>query len=186
MDMKNGLVKVSTLIPDAPIEIWYATDQNFTGRAVYPPHAELYLVRGAAERLKKVQKRLKRQHLGLKLFDGYRPLAIQKKFWELVPDPRYVADPKVGSKHNRGAAIDLTLVDQLGRELPMPSAFDEFTERAHRDFTNCPAEERRNRQILEEAMVAEGFLPFPTEWWHFDDPDWASYPILDLSFEELL
>jgi len=114
---------------------------------------------------------------------------VQRKFWELVPDPRYVGDPAVGSKHSRGAAIDVTLIDSLGRELPMPSAFDDFSERAHRGFTGCEWDLLNNREILQTAMEEGGFLidrVNDTEWWHFEDPEWARYPLLDIPFEVLL
>jgi len=106
--------------------------------------------------------------------------------WELVPDSRYVADPRKGSRHNRGAAVDVTLVDSSGNELLMPTAFDDFTERASRSSPDAPPEALRHRALLEQAMSSEGFLPLPSEWWHFDDPEWQKYPLLDVPFEELL
>ncbi|MDE3046002.1 MAG: M15 family metallopeptidase [Verrucomicrobiota bacterium] len=172
-------------IPGLVIDLVYATPHNFTGKTVYPASAKAYLQKGSAKRLQRVQAALQKRGIGLKILDAYRPLSAQKKFWELVPDPRFVADPAQGSRHNRGAAVDLTLVDREGRELPMPSAFDEFTERAHRQFAGGSPEELANRTQLEEAMAREGFLLYPDEWWHFDDPEWERYPVLDLSFEEL-
>ncbi|MGZ3442427.1 MAG: M15 family metallopeptidase, partial [Polyangia bacterium] len=99
--------------------------------------------------------------------------------WRLVPDERYVSDPAKGSRHNRGAAVDVTLADERGRPLPMPSAYDEFTERAHRDYAGGSDGERANRALLDEVMTRHGFVGLPTEWWHFDAADWQSYPILD-------
>lgn len=183
--MKHNLVKLTDLIPDLVLDLIYATSSNFTKRAVYPSIATAYLCHSPALRLKKVQAALQKKDLGLKIWDGYRPHAVQKIFWNLVPDPRYVGDPNVGSKHNRGAAVDLTLIDKQGRELPMPSTFDDFSERAHRSFTECNAERLANVQILTAAMVSAGFQCSESEWWHFEDPDWATYPILDLSFAEL-
>ena len=138
-----------------------------------------------AAKLSRVQEALEKRGLGLKIFDGYRPLSVQKKMWAKFPVEGYVANPAKGSNHNRGAAVDLTLVDGGGRELPMPSAYDEFSERAHRDYAGGTPEERANRQTLQEAMVKEGFKGLSTEWWHFDDADAKSYPVLDLAFNSV-
>ncbi|OQA14816.1 MAG: D-alanyl-D-alanine dipeptidase [bacterium ADurb.Bin363] len=138
-----------------------------------------------AKKLLKVQKKLKKIGLGLKIWDAYRPLSVQYKFWELVPDLRYVADPKVGSNHNRGAAVDVTLVDSKGKELPMPTEFDDFTEKAGRNYNKLPKEVIKNRKLLEDYMVSEGFLPLPTEWWHFDYKNIKDYPVLDIPLEEV-
>ena len=181
----HDLVELQKISPQVVQEILYATPHNFTGQTLYSLPC-CFLQRPVAQRLGRVQAGLQKKGLGLKIFDGYRPLSVQRICWDLVPDPRYVADPRIGSKHNRGAAVDVTLVDRKGAELSMPSAFDDFTEKAHRDYAEAPQETLRNRQILEEAMVLEGFIPLSTEWWHFDDPEWETYPLLDLSFEELL
>ncbi|MBV9080268.1 MAG: hypothetical protein JO102_04020, partial [Elusimicrobia bacterium] len=101
------------------------------------------------------------------------------KLWQIVPDPRYVADPKTGSRHNRGASVDLTLVDKSGNELTMPTPFDDFTEKAHRDYSQLPPEAIKNRKILQDAMEDEGFMGLPTEWWHFDDPEWSHFALRD-------
>jgi D-alanyl-D-alanine dipeptidase len=119
------------------------------------------------------------------MYDCYRPLSVQKKFWALVPDERYVANPAKGSRHNRGMAVDLTVVDREGRELAMPTPYDDFTERAHRDFMNLSPEQLRNRELLEKVMVKHGFEPFPTEWWHFDFKGWEAYPVMDTPFRDI-
>jgi len=178
--MKNDLVKVLEVIPGIAQELIYATKNNFTGTPVYPPIATAYLCLAPAQRLKRVQEALKERGLALKIWDAYRPHSVQKIFWERLPDPRYVGDPAKGSKHNRGAAVDLTLIDLLGNELSMQSTFDDFSERAHRSTSHCP-----NVQILTDAMVKAGFLIYESEWWHFEDPNWANYPILDIPFERL-
>ena len=118
--------------------------------------------------------------LGLKVFDGYRPLSVQRKMWKVYPHAGYVADPKRGSRHNRGAAVDLTLIHTNGAEVLMPSPYDSFTESAHRDSTNAPPEALVNRELLERVMVKHGFEGLPTEWWHFDDVDWRKYPLMDI------
>src|SRR5262245_10996887 len=157
----------------------YATANNFTKQVLYPVADECLLCEPAARRLAKVQKNLEKKGLGLKVWDCYRPVSVQKKLWDIVPDERYVANPKSGSRHNRGASVDLTLVDAKGKELPMPTAFDEFSEKAHRSYMDLPAEAVRNRQTLQEAMEAEGFVGLPTGWWHFDDPSWSQFALRD-------
>ena len=172
------LVDLSTIDPTLVIDNRYATADNVTGRTLYP-NAAIYLERSAAERLARVQAALRPRGLGLKVFDGYRPHAVQRALWNFRPDPRYVADPAKGSKHNRGSAVDVTLVDAERRELPMPSGYDEFNERAHLAFMDAPAEQLSNRETLQKAMRAEGFLPIATEWWHFDAPGWRAFPVMD-------
>jgi D-alanyl-D-alanine dipeptidase len=179
------LVDVERLEPSIRVEIRYATANNFTGQVVYPPSARCYLRAQVAQRLQAVQRALLAQQLSLKVFDCYRPLSVQQRFFALVPDERYVANPKKGSRHNRGAAIDLTLTDAQGVELAMPTAYDDFSERAHRSYQNLPPAVLQNRARLEAAMVAQGFVPMPTEWWHFDDSQAKSYPLSDISFEAL-
>jgi D-alanyl-D-alanine dipeptidase len=180
----HSLVDIKAAAPKIRLEILYATSRNFTDRAVYPFEC-CYLAVATAERLKRVQAALERKGLGLKIYDGYRPLSVQKIFWNLVPDPRFVADPAKGSRHNRGTAVDVALVDAGGRDLIMPTPYDEFSKRAHRSYCGGCAEARANRNCLEEAMCAEEFIAYPEEWWHFDDPEWESYPILDIPFELL-
>jgi D-alanyl-D-alanine dipeptidase len=178
----NGLVELITISPKIVLDIRYATSRNLLGRPVYSS-ARCFLLKSAAERLHRVQQSLIKRHLGLKVFDGYRPLSVQKQFWACCPDIRFFADPAVGSNHNRGAAVDLTLVDSSGSELPMPSDFDEMSERSHPSYQGGDPAALQNREILITAMTQGGFLACPTEWWHFDDPDFARYPILDVSLE---
>ena len=181
---ENPLVDLKDFIPGLRFEIRYATPDNFVKETLYP-EARCLLRKEVAEKLKRVQEALQTSGLSLKLFDGYRPLSVQKKMWAKFPVPGYVADPAKGSNHNRGAAVDLTLTDAGGKELPMPSAYDEFSERAHRDYQGGTEEERKNRQTLEDAMKKEGFAGITTEWWHFDDADAKKYPILDLPFSSV-
>lgn len=181
-----GFVEPSKQDKTLVLDMRYATTNNFSGKAVYPS-ARCFLRADVAKRLLAAQAELRKQGLGLKLFDCYRPFSVQERFWAIVPDERYVARPGkkdgtivVGSKHNRGAAVDVGLVDKSGRELPMPSGFDDFTDKAHRDYRGASAEAIKNRGILEAAMAAQGFEPLPTEWWHFDGPNWQNYEMLDL------
>ena len=161
------LVDVQRMIPGIVLDIRYATTNNFTGQKLYPV-ARCCLRREAAQNLKAVQEELHGMGLGLKVFDGYRPLSVQKKMWAIYPNPGYVADPAKGSRHNRGAAVDLTLVRLDGTELPMPTPFDDFTEKAHRSYLDLPAEVIKNRELLEQVMEKHHFRGLSTEWWHFD------------------
>ncbi len=178
------LVDLQKEIPSIKVEIKYATADNFTKEVLYP-EARCLIRKEVAEKLARVQKALQTQNLSLKFFDAYRPLSVQKKMWAIYPVEGYVANPSKGSNHNRGAAVDVTLVDVDGNELAMPSAYDEFTERAHRNYAGGTEIERKNRQILQDAMEKEGFVGLKTEWWHFDDKDAKSYPVLDLSFADV-
>lgn len=178
------LVDVRPYAPRAVFEIRYATTNNFTGKRLYPV-ARCFLARAVAERLRLVHDDLLKKGYRLKIYDGYRPHSVTKRMWAIVGDERYVANPKKGSRHNRGAAVDVSLCDLKGRELPMPSAFDDFSERAHRDYRDLPMEAVQNRQILEDAMAARGFSGFATEWWHFDFRGWERYPLRDIGLGTL-
>ena len=164
------------------LDIRYATENNFTHKAVYPV-ARCLLRADVADRLVRVHQALRSKGMGLKVYDCYRPLSVQKKFWAILPDERYVADPSKGSRHNRGAAVDVGLVDAAGNALEMPSEYDDFSEKAHRDYQAAPEAALKNRGILEEAMKKEGFVPLPTEWWHFDGPGWEAYPVSDFQLD---
>ncbi|MCS7013699.1 MAG: D-alanyl-D-alanine dipeptidase [Chloroherpetonaceae bacterium] len=181
---KHDLVDVQKINPRILIEMRYATANNFMKKAVYKS-ARCLLQRSVAERLSRVQERLEKLGYGLKIYDAYRPLSAQWELWKVVPNPTFVADPRKGSKHNRGAAVDLTLVDREGNEVEMPTEYDAFVKEARSDYMDLPPHILRHRQILHDAMKAEGFLPNPSEWWHFDDPDWHTYPILDIDFDEI-
>ena len=181
---QSDLVNVWKLDTTITLDIRYATTNNFTGKQVYE-EAKFFLRTEPAQKILEVQKELKTLGLGLKIFDGYRPLSVQKKFWEIMPDERYVADPKKGSRHNRGAAVDLTLIDKYGNEIPMPTPYDDFTEKASRDYMNLSSQIIINRKFLEDIMVKYGFTGLPTEWWHFDYTGWEKYDILDVDFKDI-
>ena len=181
------LIELITLDKTIKLDIRYATADNFVGRAVYP-EARAFLQRPAAEALVRVNKSLEGKGLGLVIFDGYRPWSITKLFWEVVPEDKrkFVADPAKGSKHNRGAAVDLSVYDRkTGKLIDMPSGYDEFTERASPEYKGGTNEERRNRDLLRRSMEAEGFTVNPNEWWHFDHKGWQDYAIYDLAFSEV-
>ena len=174
-----AFVDIEKFCPSIQVDVIYATNNNFTQKVIYPV-ARCFLRKGVAIKLALVQKKLEKINLGLKIFDGYRPLHVTQLFWDLIQDIRYVADPKLGSKHNRGAAVDVTLVDFEGKELLMPTPIDEMSVRAHRDYDLLPKKAIAHRQLLEEVMTEQGFIPLPTEWWHFDDQQWSKYPIEDI------
>ena len=162
------------------LDIRYATTNNFTGQKLYESN-RAFLRRSTATKLRDAQREFNSMGLGLKVFDAYRPLSVQKKMWAVYPVEGYVANPAKGSRHNRGAAVDVTLIHlRDNMELLMPSSYDEFTDRAHRDYMSAPAEALRNRELLEHVMVKHGFVGLPTEWWHFDDVNWKSYELLDI------
>jgi zinc D-Ala-D-Ala dipeptidase len=161
------------------IDLRYATPENVFGTRLYR-QPRCLLRRPVAERLARVQASLRGRGLGLKVWDAYRPQSVQRRMWAIRGGSRYLASPRRGSRHSRGAAVDVTLVDARGRELPMPTGFDAFTARASRRYRGGSPATRRNRRLLESAMAAQGFRPNPGEWWHFDAPDWRRYPLLDV------
>ncbi len=182
----DGFVEVKDVIPDIVLDIRYATPNNFTGEVVYPC-ARCYLRKEVALRLAKVQASLRKNGLGLKIFDGYRPYQVQERFWELMPDERYVARPRmekgvivIGSRHNRGAAVDVSLVDSSGNELEMPTGYDDFTPKAKPDYQGGTAGARANRDLLMKVMKEKGFKVYPTEWWHYDAPGWEKFKMVNL------
>jgi D-alanyl-D-alanine dipeptidase len=180
------LVKLDSTIR---LDVRYATTNNFMHRPMYKdPRA--FLQRPAAEAIVRANQSLRTRGYGLLVFDGYRPWAVTKAFWDsATPEQRkvgFVADPQEGSKHNRGCAIDLTLFDlATGSEVKMPSEYDEFSERAFPAYRGGPPESRAMRDLLRQAMEAQGFSVLEQEWWHFDFKDWRQYRILDISFEAL-
>lgn len=181
------MVELITLDSSIRLDIRYATDDNFVGRPVYP-EARAFLQRPAAEAVVRVHRKLSGWGLGIVIFDGYRPWSITKLFWEVVREDqrKFVANPERGSKHNRGCAVDLSIFDlSTGDLIPMPSGYDEFTERASPVYKGGSEEETKNRDLLRSLMEAEEFTVNPNEWWHFDFKDWESYEIRDIPFSEI-
>jgi D-alanyl-D-alanine dipeptidase len=181
----NELVNLATYIPGVVLDIRYATTNNFTGEKIYNlPRA--YARKPVAEALKKIQAELKPKGLGLKIFDGYRPYSATVKFYEVYGDTTYVASPYKGSRHNRGCALDLTLIDlKTGKEIPMPTEWDSFKKEA---WPTAPVSDptiRANRKLLIDTMEKFGFTVYESEWWHFDFVGWQKYAIMDIDFEEL-
>jgi len=184
---KPDLVEVVKLDPTIKLDIRYATSNDFLGTPVYT-EARAFLQRPAAEALVRVSQSLKPRGYGLIIHDAYRPWYVTKIFWDATPDDKkiFVANPADGSKHNRGCAVDLSLYDlKTGKEVQMPSGYDEMTPRAYADYPGGTAKERELRSLLRQAMEAQGFKVIPKEWWHFDYKDWRDYPIMNARFEDL-
>lgn len=171
------LVDVKT-IPNVLVDLRYATVNNFTGVKIYQDE-ECYALDVVVEALSRVQQELERYGLGLKIFDAYRSMSAQWAFWNLIPDERYVSDPRKGGRHTRGTAVDITLVDlKTGIELEMPTPFDDFTENAWSTAETISDEAKKNRDFLIMIMHKHGFTVLPTEWWHFDYNNWEDFPSL--------
>ncbi len=178
-----GLADVSALVPDAVLDLRYATGQNVTGRPLYPPGARCLLQPPVAARLVRAAELLRARGFRLRLWDCYRPRSVQKLLFAKESRPGFVADPsRGGSHHNRGAAVDLGLVDLSGSAVALPTDFDDFTPRARASATDgVSPEARAHRAALREAMVAAGFVPSRSEWWHFSAPEAHGSPLLDVS-----
>jgi len=183
----SELVEVVALEPMVKLDVRYATADNFMKRVLYS-QPRVFLQRAAAEGVARAHRRLREHGYGLLLFDGYRPWRVTKLMWDSTPPAQrdFVANPAQGSKHNRGCAVDLSMYHlDGGREAEMPSAYDEFSERASPAWAGGTAEQRTRRDLLRRAMEAEGFTVEPNEWWHFNCRDWRRYPILDVPFEQV-
>jgi D-alanyl-D-alanine dipeptidase len=183
----NELVEITRLDPTIRLDIRYATAHNFMGQVLYP-QARAFLQRPAAEALVRVNAELKPLGYQLLVFDGYRPWRITKQMWDRTPAAKrkFVADPRKGSRHNRGCAVDLTLCSfATGQEIEMPGAYDEMSPRSYANYTGGTSTQREPRDLLRRLMEAHGFTVLPAEWWHFDFKDWKSYPIQDVPFDKL-
>jgi D-alanyl-D-alanine dipeptidase len=179
------LIDLEKLIPGIVLDIRYATTNNFTGERIYTL-AKAYARKPVAEALKRAQASLKEKGLGIKVFDAYRPYKATVKFYEVYHDTTYVASPYKGSRHNRGCAIDMTLIDlKTGQELKMPTGYDSFQKAAWPSTPVKDPEVRKNRALIIEVMKQQGFKVNSSEWWHFDFIGWTKYDVLDIDFEEL-
>ncbi len=181
------LVELTKLDPTIRLDVRYARDDNFLGRPVYR-EARAFLQRPAAESLAKVNRALKERGYGVMVFDGYRPWAVTKAFWDATPEDKklFVADPKRGSRHNRGCSVDLALYHlDTGRAADMGAGYDEMSPRSYVTWEGGTREQLDRRELLRGAMEREGFFVYPWEWWHFDYKDWREYPLLDVPFEGL-
>lgn len=176
------LVEVTALVPDAVVDLRYATRDNFMKRQVYPDGARCLLLRQAAEALRDAAAGLRARGFRLRLYDCYRPRSVQAALWKVMPVRGYVADPKTGSHHNRGAAVDVGLVTLEGRDVPFPSAYDAFGKPAHHAWQGGSVEARAHRELLRAALEAAGLKKNRMEWWHYELPDARRYPLRDEPF----
>lgn len=165
------LVPIIKYIPDAVIDLKYATTDNFTGQVIYSSN-EALLCYGTIKKLMKVQEILHGKGMRMLIWDAYRPYEAQKRLWEVCPDPVFVADPRNGlTSHSFGNTVDIGLVSEDGSLIEMPSEFDDFSERANRDYSNIPPEAASNAMLLEHIMTECGFEGYYNEWWHYSDKE---------------
>ena len=186
-DPRQEIVYLKDFIPGITLDIRYATANNLMHRPMYRTPAA-FLRLPAAQALLAIEQQLRPMGYGLKVYDGYRPYKVTVAFYEAYRDTTFVASPYTGSRHNRGCAVDLTLIDlKTGRELSMPTPYDAFTKQASATWTDGLSEQAlRNRKLLQDVMLQHGFVIYPSEWWHFDFAGWQNYPVMDISFEDLL
>jgi D-alanyl-D-alanine dipeptidase len=187
-DDPKRLLELIKLDPAIRLDMRYATSNNFTGRVLYD-EARAFLAAPAALAVARASKMAQSDGFGLTIYDAYRPWRITKKLWDATPvgpKKEYVANPKRGSKHNRGCAVDLTLHDlQTGQLVEMPTEFDDFSEKAHRDYMGASAAAIANRARLARYLEAEGFAGLSNEWWHFDFTGWEQFPVMDIPFNKI-
>ncbi len=167
----DALVFVTDYIPTIQVELKYATADNFTGQVIYD-FTQAQLRYGSVKKLQAAQAFFQAQGLSLKIWDAYRPVSAQWTLWEAYPDGNFVANPNTThSSHSRGNTIDVTLVDQEGRELEMPTGFDDFSSLADRDYSDCSLVTAENARLLQSILEQHGFKGYQKEWWHFTDTD---------------
>jgi D-alanyl-D-alanine dipeptidase len=184
-DKNKELVEIKKWIPNIKLDIRYATKNNFAKIAVYK-QAKAFARLPVVEALRNVQNELNKSGIGLKIFDGYRPYSVTVKFYELASDKSFVANPKDGSRHNRGCAIDLTLINlKTGKELEMPTPYDSFAPEAAANFDKLSEQVLKNRALLINTMEKNGFKVLSNEWWHFDFNGWKNFELMDIPFEDL-
>jgi D-alanyl-D-alanine dipeptidase len=183
---EKELIDLEQFVPNLVLDIRYATTNNFTGERIYNL-AKAFARRPVAEALRKVQADLKTQGLGIKIFDAYRPYKATVRFYEVYRDTTYVASPYKGSRHNRGCALDLTIINlKSGDELKMPTGYDSFQKEAWPTTPVGDPAIRKNRTLLITAMEKHGFKVNSSEWWHYDFVGWKKYEVLDIDYEELV
>jgi D-alanyl-D-alanine dipeptidase len=185
-DSMQKMIEIKTMVPNIVYDLRYATENNFTHQKLYESEKRTFLRLPVASALLEVQDDLAKRNYGLKLFDAYRPYRVTQKMWDLIHDEKYVANPSKGSGHNRGLAVDLTIINlKDGSELNMGTGFDNFTDTAHHTFKNLSPDILQNRTLLKEIMEKHGFKALETEWWHYSWPNNRNYEVLDIDFRKL-
>ncbi|HRI79038.1 MAG TPA: M15 family metallopeptidase [Cyclobacteriaceae bacterium] len=183
---EKELVDLEKFIPGIVLDIRYATTNNFTGERIYNL-AKAYARKSVATSLQNAQAKFKTLGVGVKIYDAYRPYSATVKFYEVYHDTTYVASPYRGSRHNRGCALDMTLIDlKTGKELRMPTEFDSFRKEAWPSTPVSDPEIKKNRDLIIRVMKENGFKVNGSEWWHFDFIGWNKYEVMDINFEELI
>ena len=187
LDPMLEMVELKQLVPAIKYDLVYARKSNFTKHRLYPKKLKsTYLRKEPALALSKIASELAEKGLGIVVWDAYRPYAVTVRFWKLIHDERYVANPNKGSGHNRGIAIDLTLYNlSTGQLIDMPTGFDDFSENAHHGFQNISEIKIKNRELLKDVMEKNGFIKFETEWWHYSWPSPSKYDVLNIPFSRL-
>lgn len=184
----QGFVNINDINPHIIVDIKYATRDNVFKEVLYPKNS-CYLRKDVAINLSNIQKKLEKKKMGLKCWDCYRPLSVQKRLWAIIPDPNFVSPPYTGTQgHSRGISVDLTLVDDKGTDLQMPTNFDDFSIKASQNYDNLPKLQIKNRNILKKAMEADNFNPIESEWWHYNYvnySNYSNYKVADVSFDDL-
>lgn len=181
-DSNQRLVNLEHYIPGIRKDVRYATTNNFTKQQLYTK-TDIYLRLPAAKALKAVQEALRKKGYGLLIYDAYRPYHVTEAMFKIVPNDLYAADPRKGSGHNRGVAVDLSMVSlKTNQPVSMPTDFDDFTFKAHQNYNPADPVVAANRKLLRDTMKQFGFKGSSTEWWHYYLPDYKKYPLMDIFF----
>lgn len=178
----DEFVNIKDISSDFVLDIKYATSDNFLKQSVYDC-PECYLKKEVAKALSKANEVFKKSGYKIKIFDCYRPLAVQKKMWNILPGTNYVANPKKGSKHNKGIAVDITLVDAQGNEVDMGTPFDSFSEKSHHSYQKLPKEVLQHRKLLKDVMKQHNFKSIFSEWWHYEYVPLMNAPVKDIKWD---
>ena len=184
-DPNQALTEIKKAIPNITLDIRYATKNNFMNEIMYR-QARAFARKPVVDQLKIIQKELNKQGFGLKIYDGYRPYSVTVAFFKKATDKAFVANPNKGSRHNRGCAIDLSIIDlKTGKELPMPTPYDSFSPLAASNYLPLPEDVLKNRLMLISVMEKHGFKVLENEWWHFDFVGWKDFDLVDVPFDKL-
>ena len=182
---EKALVDIQKAVPGVVLDIRYATKNNFMKQVMYPS-ARAFARKPVAVQLKKIQAELKKKGYGLKIYDAYRPYTITVAFYQKASDKNFVAHPKSGSRHNRGCAVDLSIIDlKTGKDVPMPTPYDSFSKAAAADYQDLSPAIKKTRDFLISVMEKHGFQVMYNEWWHYDFRGWEEFELMDMPFQKL-